>query len=155
MSSLCYAGLCRHLSSGPGAPDGQPLGEIDSNWTQTKSIGTTLQLTDTDKILDHKNTIAAGVSVDHGWTHFGGLSMLGTLPPDLVVQSSGEHHRRAGLTTFLRSICNAQNTYIGVYVLDDFDVTDQLSVHAGARFNDALTQLGGLDRRKPQSERKR
>ena len=66
------------------------MGEIDSNWTHTESTGTTAQLTDTDKILGHKNTITAGVSVDHGWTHFTGSSELGTLPPDFVVQCYGE-----------------------------------------------------------------
>ncbi len=40
----------------------------------------------------------------------------------------------------------AQNTYIGIYVLDSFDVTDRLSIHAGARFNDAIIKLtDGID----------
>ncbi len=62
------------------AVPGTPLGEIDSNWTRTLSTGATAQLTDTDKIFGHNNTITAGVSVDHGWTHFTGSSTLGTLP---------------------------------------------------------------------------
>src|SRR6202044_3139594 len=73
------------VTSGPGttplhdplggtATPGTPLGEIDSNWTRTLSTGATAQLTDTDKLFGHNNTITGGVSVDHGWTHFTGSS---------------------------------------------------------------------------------
>ncbi|HEY5226090.1 MAG TPA: TonB-dependent receptor, partial [Methylovirgula sp.] len=34
-----------------------------------------------------------------------------------------------------------QNTYIGVYVLDNFEITDRLGIHVGARFNDAQITL--------------
>jgi iron complex outermembrane recepter protein len=120
--------------------DGQPLGEIDSNWTHTYSTGATAQLTDTDKILGHNNTITAGVSVDHGWTHFTGSSTLGTLPPDFVVPVTDEIIDEPTLDVAPVDL-GAQNTYVGVYVLDDFDVTDRLTLHAGARFNDAQLDL--------------
>ncbi|TAL80587.1 MAG: TonB-dependent receptor [Beijerinckiaceae bacterium] len=35
----------------------------------------------------------------------------------------------------------AQNTYISLYVLDNFDITNRLSIHAGARFNYAQITL--------------
>ncbi len=132
---------------GAAADNGQPLGEIDSNWTRTYSTGATGQLTDTDKIFAHNNTFIAGVSVDHGWTHFGGASTLGTLPPDFVVPASSEYINEP-LFDVSPSNLLAQNTYVGVYVLDNFDVTDRLSLHAGARFNDAqinLTDLTGTN----------
>ncbi len=142
---LCNGGSVTGVTDpDPAQPDGQPMGEIDSNWTQTKTVGTTLQLTNNDAILDHKNTISAGVSVDHGWTHFGGLSQLGTLPPDLVVQPYPGAYIDDPSNDVSPVNLSAQNTYIGVYVLDDFDVTDQFSVHAGARFNDALINLADL-----------
>ncbi|MGB7126180.1 MAG: TonB-dependent receptor [Methylovirgula sp.] len=140
------------VTSGPGttpladplggnpALDGQPLGEIDSNWTRTLSTGATAQLTDTDKILAHNNTITAGVSVDHGWTHFTGSSTLGTLPSDYVVPWSGELIDEPAYDVAPVDL-EAQNTYIGVYVLDNFEITDRLSVHVGARFNDAQITL--------------
>ncbi|MGH6818981.1 MAG: TonB-dependent receptor [Methylovirgula sp.] len=134
-----YFPLADPLGGNP-ALDGQPLGEIDSNWTRTLSTGATAQLTDSDKILGHNNTITGGVSIDHGWTHFTGSSTLGTLPPDFVVPWSGE-----GIDEPAYDIApvdlEAQNTYIGVYVLDTFDITDRLSLHAGARFNDAIITL--------------
>jgi iron complex outermembrane receptor protein len=145
------------VTSGPGTtplPDplggaatpGTPLGEIDSNWTRTLSTGATAQLTDTDKIFGHNNTITAGVSIDHGWTHFTGSSTLDTLPPNFVVPFSSEGIDEPAYDVSPVDL-EAQNTYAGVYVLDNFDITDRLGLHVGARFNDAQislnNQLGG------------
>jgi iron complex outermembrane recepter protein len=125
----------------PSQPDGQPMGEDDDNWTKTKSIGTTLQITNTDKIIDHKNTITAGVSVDHGWSNFQGISQLGILPANFdVILYPGAIIDQPTFDVAPANV-NAQNTYIGVYVLDDFAITDRFSVHAGARFNDAIINL--------------
>jgi iron complex outermembrane recepter protein len=144
--------VCNNGSVVPGLPDplggnpaddGQPLGEIDSNWTRTLSTGATGQLTDIDKILGHNNTITAGVSVDHGWTHFTGSSTLATLPPDFVVPWSDETIDEPVYDVSPANL-DAQNTYVGVYVLDTFDITDRLSIHAGARFNDAQIELTDL-----------
>jgi iron complex outermembrane recepter protein len=142
------------VTSGPGAtplPDplggaatpGTPLGEIDSNWTQTLSTGATAQLTDTDKILGHNNTITAGVSVDHGWTHFTGSSVLSTLPDDFVSPFTDEIIDEPPYDVSPVDL-EAQNAYIGVYVLDTFELTDRLSVNAGARFNDAQLTLNNM-----------
>jgi iron complex outermembrane receptor protein len=117
-----------------------PIGEIDSNWTHTYSAGTTLQLNDTDQILGHKNNFTAGVSLDHGWTHFGGNSVIGSLPPDFVVSSFGIAINEPEYDVSPVNLL-AQNNYLGVYVLDAFDVTDRLTVTAGARFNDAQIDL--------------
>jgi iron complex outermembrane receptor protein len=126
--------------AGTGAPDGQPLGEIDSNWTRTLSTGATGQLTDTDKIFGHTNTITAGVSVDNGWTHFTGSSTLGTLPPNFVVPFTNVGINQPDFDISPADV-RTQNTYIGIYVLDNFDITDRLGIHAGARFNDAIITL--------------
>ncbi|MDR3409099.1 MAG: TonB-dependent receptor, partial [Methylovirgula sp.] len=139
---LCNGGAVTGVTDpDPTQPDGQPMGEIDRNWTHTLSTGATAQLTDTDKIFGHKNTITGGVSIDHGWTHFVGNSQLGTLPPDFVVQG----YPGAYINDIANGIApvglDAQNTYLGIYVLDDFDITDRLSLHVGARFNDAQITL--------------
>jgi len=133
------AGLTDPLA-GQGAPDGQPLGEIDSNWTHTLSTGATAQLTDTDKIFDHNNTITGGISLDHGWTHFSGASVLSSLPGNLVIPFSGNIIDDP--TNDVSPVdLKAQNNYFGVYLLDTFAVTDKLSVNAGFRFNDATIRL--------------
>ncbi|MDR3408517.1 MAG: TonB-dependent receptor [Methylovirgula sp.] len=123
-----------------GLPNGTPMGEIDRNWTHTYSTGTTLQLTDTDKILGHTNNFTAGISEDHGWTHFNGISELGSLPPSLVVSGFGEYINEPAYDVSPVDLLT-QNNYLGVFVLDAFDVTDKLTLHAGARFNDAQINL--------------
>jgi iron complex outermembrane receptor protein len=126
--------------AGLGAPDGSPLGEIDSNWTRTLSTGATVQLTNTDKIFDHKNTFTAGVSIDHGWTHFTGASVLSTLPADFAVPFASNVIDDP-LDDVAPVSIRAQNKYLGVYALDTFALTDRLSINAGARFNDATVSI--------------
>ena len=126
--------------AGTGAAAGTPLGEIDSNWTRTLSTGATAQLTDTDKIFGHDNTITAGASVDHGWTHFSGSSVLSTLPPNFVTPFTSEIVDEPPYDVSPVSV-RTQNTYVGVYVLDTFAITDRLALNAGFRFNDAQITL--------------
>jgi len=123
-----------------GLPDGQPAGEIDDNWTHTYGAGTTVQLNDTDQILGHKNNFTAGVSEDHGWTHFTGSSLIGDLPSDRIISSYGITIDQPAYDVSPVALLT-QNNYLGVYVLDAFDVTDKLTVNAGARFNDAQINL--------------
>ncbi len=138
---FCNSGMLTTLPDPTtGLPDGQPAGEIDDNWTHTYGTGTTLQLNDTDQILGHKNNFTAGVSDDHGWTHFTGQSTIGELPPDLVVASYGIVINQPMYDVSPVALLT-QNNYLGIYVLDAFDVTDQLTVNAGARFNDAQVNL--------------
>ena len=54
------------------------LGEIDRFWTQSRSLGGSVQAVDTDKIYGHENTLTVGASLDYGWTNFTGNSQLGT-----------------------------------------------------------------------------
>ena len=56
------------------------LGEIDRNWTQSRSLGASVQAVDTDKVYGHDNTLTVGASLDYGWTRFNGNSQLGTIP---------------------------------------------------------------------------
>lgn len=128
----------------PTQADGQPMGEIDSNWTKTESTGATAQLSYGEKILGHKNNITGGISIDHGWTHFGGDSVLGNLQSNFVVQAYPGYYINQPAYDVSPVNVNAQNTYIGVYALDNFDVTDRLGIHAGARFNDAQLNLSDL-----------
>jgi iron complex outermembrane receptor protein len=121
--------------------DGSPMGEIDRNWTRTLGTGATGQLTDTDRIFGHNNTITAGVSVDQGWSHFTGNSELAPLPPDFVTYPGYGGLINDPDNGIAPANVRANNTYIGVYVLDNFDVTDRLSLHAGARFNEAIISL--------------
>jgi iron complex outermembrane receptor protein len=118
------------------------LGEIDRNWTSTNSFGGTAQVTSSDKFLGHDNHFVAGMSIDRGLTQFTGSSQLGTIDQNLFVQGTGVYIDQpaddiAPVNLF------AKNTYTGVYATDTIDVTSQLSVTAGARFN--IAQIDLLD----------
>jgi iron complex outermembrane recepter protein len=122
------------------------LGEIDRNWTQSRSLGTSVQAVDTAQVYDHDNTLTVGASLDYGWTRFNGNSQLGTVPGyannNLFVR--GAPFIIDEPDSFLDPVAvHATNTYAGVYGLDTFSVTDRLTVTAGARFNYAGINLDG------------
>ena len=133
--------------AGTGADPGTPLGETDSNWLHSLGTGATGQLTDTDKIFGHANTITAGASVDQGWSHFNGSSILSTLPANFVVPFTNETIDEPAYDVAPSDI-RATNTYVGIYVLDNFNITDRLMLHAGARFNDAQITLNNPETRR-------
>ncbi len=65
---------------------------------------------------------------------------MGTLSSNLVVQGAGIYINEPSYDVSPADI-RTQNTYLGVYVLDNFDITDRLGLHVGARFNDAQITL--------------
>jgi len=116
------------------------LAEIDRNWTATNSFGGSLQATSTSQVWGHDNHIVVGTSLDRGRTHFNGNSELGTIDQNFFVTGTGIFidQPAADITPVnLRTT----NTYVGVYATDTFDITSQLSVTAGGRFNYAQINL--------------
>src|SRR5262245_21647630 len=116
------------------------LGEIDRNWTTTGSYGGTLQATSTGQVFDRPNHLVVGASIDRGNTQFTAGSELGTVGGNLFVNGTGVFidQPAAGLSPVG---LNAKNTYTGIYATDTIDVTSELSVTAGARFNVAQINL--------------
>ena len=123
------------------------LGEDDDNRTQSRSLGVSGQVVDTDKIFGRDNTLTAGTSLDYGWTHYTGSSQLATItfagdaypltPYPFIIDEPD---------SFLNPIdVRANNTYVGVYALDTFDATDRLTLTGGARFNFAAINLEGTN----------
>jgi iron complex outermembrane recepter protein len=122
------------------------LGEIDRNWTQSRSLGASAQAVDTAKVYGHDNTLTVGGSLDYGWTRFTGNSQLGIVPG--FVNNSlpviGLPFYIDEPDSFLNPIAvHANNTYTGLYALDTFSVNDRLTLTAGARFNYAGINLEG------------
>jgi iron complex outermembrane receptor protein len=123
------------------------LGEDDDNQTQSRSIGVSGQVVDTDKIWGRNNSLTVGTSLDYGWTHYTGNSTLGTIQftnnsypviasPYIIDEPD----------SFLNPIdVRANNTYVGAYALDTFDATDRLTLTGGARFNFAGISLEGTN----------
>jgi len=121
-----------------------PLAVTDRTWTRSRTLGGTAQLENTDKLLERPNKLSFGVSFDRGWTTFNANEQLGVLNPyDLSVAGLGVvvNEPASDVTTVK---LNAGNSYLGVYALDAFDATDQLTFTAGARYNLARISLYDL-----------
>jgi iron complex outermembrane recepter protein len=117
------------------------LGEDDDNWVSSNTIGGTAQLTNTNKVFEHENHVVVGASLDHGSTAFRADSELGTIDPGtLYVQGFGVFLNQPTADASPVNL-HAINTYTGFYATDTFDVTNRLSVTAGARFNIAQINL--------------
>jgi iron complex outermembrane recepter protein len=126
------------------------LGELDDNWVSTNTFGGTAQLTSTNKVFEHDNHVVVGASVDHGYTQFTATSQLGTIDPQtLFVQGLGIYLNQPGDDFSLVNL-HATNTYTGIFATDTFDVTNRLSVTAGARFNIAQINLQDKSGESPQ-----
>ena len=123
------------------------LGEDDDNQTQSRTVGVSAQVVDTDKVFGRDNSLTVGTSLDYGWTHYSGSSQLGTIqfsgnafpltPSPFIIDEPD---------SFLNPIdVRANNTYLGVYALDTFSATDRLTLTGGARFNVAAINLEGTN----------
>src|SRR3984957_1059954 len=123
------------------------LGEDDDNQTQSRSVGVSGQVVDTDKLGGRDNTLTVGTSLDYGWTHYTGKSQLGT------ITFSGDAFPLTASPfiidepdSFLNPIdVSANNTSVCVYALDTFNATDRLTFTGGARFNFAGISLEGTN----------
>jgi iron complex outermembrane receptor protein len=116
------------------------LGEIDRNWTSSNSYGGSLQGTYTGQLFGHDNHFVVGSSVDHGRTQFRTQSELGTVDQNFFVTGTGVFIDQPAADVTPVSLA-ADNTYLGVYATNTFDVTSQLSFTAGGRFNFAQINL--------------
>jgi iron complex outermembrane recepter protein len=114
------------------------VGEIDRTSVDAHSYGGSLQATDKSQLLGHSNQFIIGASIDHGEVNYGASSEIGTVGSNFVVSGTGaiiansDLHPVSVVTT---------NTYYGLFFSDTFDVTKQLSVTAGGRFNLAELEL--------------
>ena len=118
------------------------LGEIDRTRTQTTSLGTVLQATNTDALMGHDNHFVIGGSFDYGITNFGASAELGTVQPNYGIAGSGIFLGPSGDPVSDGPVAlRTTNQYGGLYTQDTFDVTKALSITAGARLNVANIQL--------------
>jgi iron complex outermembrane receptor protein len=123
------------------------LGEDDDNQTQSRSVGVSGQVVDTQKVFGRDNSLTVGSSLDYGWTHYTGSSQLGT------ISFTGDAYPLTASPfiinepdSFLNPIdVRANNTYAGVYALDTFTATDRLTLTGGGRFNFAGINLEGTN----------
>jgi iron complex outermembrane recepter protein len=121
-------------------PANAALGEIDRNWTKSNSYGGSLQATSTSQLFGHDNHFVVGTSVDRGQTQFRTSAELGTVDQTFFVTGTGVFIDQPAADDTPVNLA-ANNTYLGVYATNTFDITSQLSLTAGGRFNYAQINL--------------
>lgn len=128
-----------------------PYGTIAYTATHSQQFGTQEQLTNNDKILDHDNYFVFGGSVDQSYSHFASTTTLGTLDANLQnifigVPGSLAQLETQGNVGYNSTWVHSTATYFGVFALDTFNITKELALTAGARYNIAnigLTDASG------------
>jgi iron complex outermembrane receptor protein len=125
-----------------------PFGEIDRSVILTTSAGANAQLTNTDTLFGLKNHATLGASFDYGATNYTASAELGNVLPNYLVVGNGVFLGNSGFPVSEGPVdVNSFNRYFGLYALDALDLTDKLTLSAGARLNVASIslsdQLGG------------
>ena len=136
----CHAAQSERRHPQPRSLANSAIGEIDRNSTSSNSYGGSLQATSTSQLFGHDNHFVVGTSVDHGQTKFQTSSELGTIDQNFFVTGTGVFINQPDADITPVNL-NAQNTYVGVYATNTFDITSQLSLTGGGRFNYAQINL--------------
>ena len=142
-NSCGAATLCDDAGAATSIPDflpGAQYGALDRTWTRTRAMGVSAQVDNSDRILGHANRLTFGFSLDRGWTHFRADEEIGVVQTDFRVTGLGWSVMEPASGIEPVSV-KARNTYYGVYVQDAFDVTEQLTVTIGGRYNLAKIAL--------------
>jgi iron complex outermembrane receptor protein len=127
-----------------------PYGTVDRTFTDTWTVGGSAQASTDAKLFGHDNHFQAGGSIDHAWTNFSSSSELGYIYPNLFVgpnsaiPGSGAIIHTLGYVGYVPVDLDAQNTYLGLYATDTFDITTQLSLTIGGRLNVAKLKMADL-----------
>ena len=116
-----------------------PLGSLDQTSQLANSFGLSGQAVNKDYIAGYKNQFLIGASYDHGNVGYGATSTLGSIAPKFVVNSLGvllvqpDEVSPRDLTTI--------NDYYGIYFSDTVDLTSDLALTVGGRYNFARVQI--------------
>ena len=132
----------------------EALGSIDKTGQDADGYGGTLQAAEKSKLFGHRNLFVLGGSYDHGHVDYVASSELGFFKPKYVVQGAGitltgkdglgaddEESEELNASEVTPRSLTTTNDYYGIYVVDAFDVTDQLTVTLGGRYNYARIEI--------------
>ena len=118
-------------------------GTVDRTFTDTSSVGGTIQVSSDEHLFGLANYFTVGGSIDHSAIGFRSTSTLGRIFPDLSVApdsalaGSGSVIRTNGSLGYAPVSLKGATGYYGLYLVDALDLTDALTVTAGVRVNTA------------------
>ena len=144
-------------------PDGKVIPYLGDNFaygtttltsTHSTSEGVQLQATNKDTYFGHDNYFVVGGSFDHGNAHFNAHTLIGELNSQFQNITSGinlpgigDVAQTQGQVGYSSVYVASTTSYYGVFALDTFNITKDIALTGGARFNLAdigLQDLGGL-----------
>lgn len=114
---------------------GSTPGSIEHSRTLTNAGGGTIQATNESEFFGKKNHFIVGASYDYGQTDFKAWSELCVIKGNLQCTPTGQEYYALAPGGIIPTDVFAKNHYLGIYASDTLDLTDRLSVTAGARFN--------------------
>ncbi len=118
----------------------EPLGTIDRLNTDAESWGGALEGQEKTPLFGRPNLFIAGMSYDHGRVNYTTSSEFGQILPKYVVEGSGIIIGDDDNEVSPRDL-DSENTYWGFYFSNALDVTDQLTLTVGGRYNHATITL--------------
>ena len=131
-------------AAGRAVPDvlrGLRPGENDITRTTSLGVGGSLQATWTAPLLERENHLVFGLSVDHGDVDFSSRNEVATIDPTTLV-TTGTGIIVAQPDGSLDPIrLETTNSYYGLYASDTFNLTPELALTAGGRYNLAFIRL--------------
>ena len=147
--TLCFEGE-QATGTGTGVnPDGTipsnlagVYGSIDNTSQNAQGYGFAFQGVEKSKLFGLGNQFLAGASYDHGDVNYGAKSALGVVVPGFVINPLGIDI--TGPADFSPRSLTTTNDYYGLYFSDTLDVTDQLAVTVGGRYNVAQLSIRDL-----------
>ena len=117
--------------------------EIDRSSIDSDSYGTSLQAVNKSKLFGRPNQFLIGTSVDHGVTTYKTSAEFGTIDPTNFFITGAGIFASAPFDLAPRNV-RGTNDYFGVFFSNVLDVTDDLSVTVGGRFNNARIEIQDL-----------
>ena len=143
---LCFGDASTPLfdTSGQSVADilgGLPAGENDNASIASLGLGGSLQTTYTAPLFGRGNHLVVGVSLDHGDVDYKSSNELAAIDPaSLVTTGLGPIIKQPDGSLVPIALATT-NSYYGIYATDAFDVTEQLGLTIGGRYNLALIRL--------------
>ncbi len=120
----------------------EPFGVIDNITQKAESYGGTIQAVEKSKIFGLGNQFLLGASYDRGNVRYQTASEPGTIGPFFVVTGSGIILSEPD--DFTPRNVDVDTEYFGVYFSNTLDVTDELAITFGGRYNHAEINLVDL-----------
>ncbi len=121
--------------------DDLSYGSIDRTTQSARSYGVALQGVEKARVFGLPNQFLVGASYDHGDVDYTANSELGYFGPKFVVNTFDERYFLTGPDDFVPRDLSTKNDYAGVYVSSTLDLTKELALTVGGRFNYAHIEI--------------